>query len=183
MIAYAFLEIFWAWAVVRIFRKGKVYKAASILLALCLTATGIYDFVVILKGNGIGRRVAVHTESTLTDWLADNLKKDDLILTPEYSMNEVTMSGVMLYCGWPYYAWSAGYDTNYRAGQAVTMYTTTDPSVLKQIVEQEHITYILYQENSEFEQQKCREDVIASVYPQVFRSDDGSIRIYDTRQE
>ena len=183
MIAYAFLEIFWAWAVVRIFRRGKVYKAAAILLALCLTATGIYDFVVILKANGKGRRVAVRTESTLTDWLSDNLKKDDLILTPEYSMNEVTMSGAMMYCGWPYYAWSAGYDTNYRAAQAVIIYTTTDPVVLEQTVEQEHITYIVYEENMEFEQQQCREDVIASVYQQVFCSDDGNIRIYDTRQE
>ena len=47
---------------------------------------------------------------------------EDLLLTPEYSMSEVTMSGVMMYCGWPYYAWSAGYNTNYRAGVATEMY-------------------------------------------------------------
>ena len=49
--------------------------------------------------------------SALTEWLAENLTRNDLILTPEYSINEVTMSGVMMYMGWPYYAWSAGYDT------------------------------------------------------------------------
>ena len=49
--------------------------------------------------------------SALTDWLAENLTSEDLILTPEYSINEVTMAGVMMYMGWPYYAWSAGYDT------------------------------------------------------------------------
>ena len=52
-------------------------------------------------------------------------------------MNEVTMSGAMLYCGWPYYAWSAGYDTNYRAAQAVTIYTTSDSETLKKTVQQE----------------------------------------------
>ena len=71
--------------------------------------------------------MTVNMESSLTDWLSANLKKNDLLLTPEYTMNEVTMSGAMLYCGWPYYAWSAGYDTGYRAGQAVLMYTTDDP--------------------------------------------------------
>ncbi len=74
-------------------------------------------------------------ESSLTDWLSD-LRKNDLLI-PEYTMNEVTMSGVMMYCGWPYYAWSAGYDTNYRAGQAVLIYTTDDPEILKATVKQE----------------------------------------------
>ena len=59
-------------------------------------------------------------------------------------MNEVTMSGVMLYCGWPYYAWSAGYDTNYRADRAVEIYTATDESVLRSVVKEEKITYIRF---------------------------------------
>lgn len=90
------------------------------------------------------------------------------------------MSGVMLYCGWPYYAWSAGYDTNYRAARAVDIYTTPNADVLKQTVEKEKITYILFEENMEFEQQKCREDIIAQTYPMVYNSEDGRIRIYET---
>ena len=119
-------------------------------------------------------------ESGVTDWLSENLGKNDLLLTPQYSMNEVTMSGVMMYCGWPYYAWSAGYDTNYRAAQAVTVYTTADRQELKETVEKEHITYILFEEGMEFEQRECREDVIRSVYPEVFESEDRRIRIYET---
>ena len=112
MISYAFLAIFWAWAICSLWNRKIYGKILAAVLAICLSATGIYDFAVIVRGNGPGRRVAVNMDSDLTKWLADNLDKDDLLLTPEYSMNEVTMSGVMLYCGWPYYAWSAGYDTN-----------------------------------------------------------------------
>ena len=111
-----------------------------------------------------------------------NLHKDDLLLTPEYTMNEVTMAGVMLYCGWPYYAWSAGYDTNYRAAQAVTIYTTSDREELKDVAKREKITYILFEEGSEFEQQQCREDVIADVYEMVYETGDGRIRIYKTTE-
>ena len=95
-------------------------------------------------------------------------------------MNEVTRSGAMLYCGWPYYAWSAGYDTGYRAGQAVLIYTTDDPELLKAAVKQEKITYILFEEDMEFEQQECREDIIRETYPLVYTSEDGRIRIYET---
>lgn len=104
MISYAFLSMFWALAAVRIFQKRNFGKAVAVILTVALTATGIYDFVIILRNNGPGHRVTVSMDSALTEWLCQNLDSKDLILTPEYSINEVTMSGVMMYLGWPYYA-------------------------------------------------------------------------------
>ena len=182
MISYAFLGILWAWAVCSLWRGKVIKKILAVVLAVCLTVTGVYDFVVILKGNGYGHRIAINMNSELTAWLAENLDKNDLLLTPEYSINEVTMSGVMLYCGWPYYAWSAGYDTYYRAAQAVTIYTTSDSELLKNLVKQEKITYILYEEDSQFEGQDCREDVIVENYELVYENPGGSIRIYKTSE-
>ena len=186
MISYAFVTVFWGWIVRCVFLEGKkgwkkwAGRAAAAVLCICLSATGIYDYVIILRDNDSAHRMTVNMESSLTDWLSANLKKNDLLLPPEYAMNEVTMSGVMLYCGWPYYAWSAGYDTGYRAGQAVLMYTTDDPELLKAAVKQEKITYILFEEDMEFEQQECREDIIRETYPLVYTSEDGRIRIYET---
>ena len=186
MISYAFVTVFWGWIVRCVFLEGKnswkkwAGRAVAAVLCICLSATGIYDYVIILRDNDSAHRMTVNMESSLTDWLSANLKKNDLLLTPEYTMNEVTMSGAMLYCGWPYYAWSAGYDTGYRAGQAVLMYTTDDPELLKATVKQEKITYILFEEDMEFEQQECREDIIRETYPLVYTSEDGRIRIYET---
>ncbi len=186
MISYAFVTIFWGWIVRCVFLAGKnswkkwAGRVAAAVLCICLSATGIYDYVIILRDNDSAHRMTVNMESSLTEWLCTNLKKNDLLLTPEYTMNEVTMSGAMLYCGWPYYAWSAGYDTYYRAGQAVLMYTTDDPEVLKATVKKEKITYILFEEDMEFEQQECREDIIRETYPLVYTSEDGRIRIYET---
>ena len=180
MISYAFLTMFWAWAVVSLWRKCLAGRAGALLLSLCLTVTGVYDFVVILKDNDADHRVSVPLYSSLSQWISETLDKGDLMLTPEYSINEVTMAGEMLYCGWPYYAWSAGYDTNARAAAAVQIYTTEDQDTLRTLVAQENITYILFEEGMEFEQETCREDVIARTYPLVYRSEDGRIRIYET---
>ena len=180
MISYAFTAIFWAWALMQLFQKKILHRIVAVLLAVCLTITGIYDFVVIIRNNGPGYRVSVNMNSDLTDWLEEHLTHEDLILTPEYSINEVTMSGVMMYMGWPYYAWSAGYDTYYRAAQAKTIYSTISKEELKKLVKQEKITYILYEEGMEYEQQYCREETIASVYKLVYETEDGRIRIYET---
>ena len=187
MISYAFTAVFWGWTVRRLFLAGKtgwkkwLGRVVCGILCICLTLTGIYDYVIILRDNDSGHRVTVNMNSDLTDWLSENLHKDDLLLKPEYTMNEVTMAGVMLYCGWPYYAWSAGYDTYYRAEQAVTIYTTDDKNVLKETVKQEKITYILFEDGMSFESQECREDIIRETYPLVYTSEDGRIRIYETR--
>lgn len=187
MVAYAFTAVFWGWTVREIFLAGKtgwkkwLGRVVCGILCICLTLTGIYDYVIILRDNDSGHRVTVNMNSDLTDWLSENLHKDDLLLTPEYTMDEVTMAGVMLYCGWPYYAWSAGYDTYYRAEQAVTIYTTDDQNVLKETVKQEKITYILFEDGMSFESQECREDIIRETYPLVYTSEDGRIRIYETR--
>ncbi len=187
MISYGFTAIFWGWAMRGIFLAGKtgwkkwLGRVTCAVLCVCLTLTGIYDYVIILKDNDSGHRMTVNMNSDLTDWLSKELHKDDLLLTPEYTMNEVTMSGVMLYCGWPYYAWSAGYDTYYRAEQAVTIYTTDDQEILRETVSKEKITYILFEDGMTFESQQCREDIISATYPLVYTSEDGRIRIYETR--
>ena len=180
MISFAFGFIFWAWAVVNLW-KGRWFKRIlAAVLVICLSITGIYDFVIIIRNNGPGHRVTVHMQSELTDWLSENLTEDDLILTPEYSMNEVTMSGVMMYMGWPYYAWSAGYDTYGRADKAKKIYSSLDKDEVKALVNEESITYILFEEGMEYEQESCREDVIASVFPLVYETEDRRIRIYET---
>lgn len=180
MIAYAFLTILWAWAVVRLWDRHLPGRLAAAVLAISLTATGIYDFVVIVRDNDSAHRVSVSLNSDLTAWLRENLDHEDLILTPEYSINEVTLSGAMLYLGWPYYAWSAGYDTSYRAVKALKIYTTEDAKELARTVQKEGITYILFEEGMELDGSACREDVIAGTYPLAYQSEDGRIRIYKT---
>lgn len=180
MISYAFLAMFWAGAVCLLFRKKWQGRILAAVLTVCLTITGIYDFVIIVRDNGPGHRVTVNTNSSLTDWLAQNLDSRDLILTPEYSISEVTMAGVMLYLGWPYYAWSAGYDTYDRAEKAKEIYTSQEPERVKSLVRQEGITYILFEEGMTFEGETCIETTIKSVYRLVYQSEDRRIRIYET---
>lgn len=180
MIAYAFLAIFWSLAVLKLFQRKIGGRIVAVLLTIALSITGIYDFVVILKDNDSGHRVTVNMRSEVTEWLAQHLDHNDLILTPEYSINEVTMSGVMMYMGWPYYAWSAGYDTYDRAAKAKEIYSSTDAEAIKNLVKQEKITYVLYEEGMQYEQEACREDTIASAFTLVYESEDGRIRIYET---
>jgi hypothetical protein len=181
MISGAFLGMFWAWLLAAISRKAWYCRIVSLVLALVFLATGIYDFVIILKDNDSNHQFRVNLDSDVTLWLEENLTSQDLILTPEYAMNEVTMSGVSMYCAWPYYAWSAGYDTNQRALIATEIYTSDQPELVRELVEEEDIDYILYETDMTYEEETCREDIIEQLYPMVYQSENGRIRIYETR--
>ena len=58
--------------------------------------------------------MVVNTNSPVTEWILKNTEPDDVFLTPEWSMNRFLLTGRAMYYGWPYYAWSAGHDTNTR---------------------------------------------------------------------
>jgi hypothetical protein len=181
MISGAFLAMFWAWLLAKISRKGWYTRILAFVLAVIFMATGIYDFVIILKDNDRYHRLMVKLDSDVTLWLEENLTSQDLILTPEYAMNEVTLSGVSMYCAWPYYAWSAGYDTNQRALIATEIYTSDQPELVRELVEEEEIDYILFETDMTYEEETCREDIIEQLYPMVYQSENGRIRIYETR--
>lgn len=189
MMTFAFAGSFWADLLVRLWRKKSrgsftaAGRGAAFLLLLCLTVTGLYDMVIIIRDNDSRHRISVDLHSDTTAWLSENADSSDLVLTAQYSMNEVTLSGIMMYCGWPYYAWSAGYDTGYRSEMALRIYRETEKEQLKKLVEQEKITYIIYEEGMQIEGVDCSEDLIKQTYPLVYTSEDGRMRIYDTDSE
>lgn len=82
-------------------------------LIIPLTATGISEWCTYYNLNKRGY-VMINTESPLVDWIEENTDESDVLLTPRWSMNRVILAGRPLYYGWPYYAWSAGHDTNTR---------------------------------------------------------------------
>ncbi len=86
--------------------------AAALILLVALTGTGISEWATYININNTP--MAVNVDSPVTEWIEKNTEPDDVFLTPEWSMNRFLLSGRPMYYGWPYYAWSAGHDTNKR---------------------------------------------------------------------
>jgi len=88
-------------------------SALAIVLMVGLTGTGLSEWATYLNLNRDGYYV-VNTKSEVTEWIIENTSEDDVFLTPMWSMNRFLLTGRAMYYGWPYYAWSAGYDTYTR---------------------------------------------------------------------
>lgn len=175
IISTIFLNMMWAYALTRLWKSRNVFlRTLAVLLAITLTATGAYDLLTIY--NADKRALKIDMGSSLTEWLKENVKENDLVLTGEESMSEITLSGIMLYNGWPYYAWSAGYDTDTRAANAIEIYSSKDKEKVKELVKKEGIDYIIYEDGMTYEEHECSDEVIKKIYKCVF--EEGKTRVY-----
>ena len=153
------------------------------VLAFMLVVNGVYDFRCIVKSNGTETDFMFDTDSELTKWVMDNSDCSDIFLTDPYSINEITMGGAMLYYGWPYFAWSAGYDTWSREEKAGEMFSCREPERLKKLCSDENIRYIVYdaaiRSSTFFE---CNEETAMQTFACVYTRGEGhdAVHIYDT---
>ena len=157
-------------------------KVLAVVVALLLTATGLYDYTIIIRDNDDKHCITVDTTSDLTAYAKENFTNADLILSGPDSVSELTVSGCRLYCGWPYYAWSAGYDTDARFDLAKQMYTSMSAEDLLETVKAEGITYILYENNMYYDDVPANEEPIQEICDLVFASDNGLYRLYKVRE-
>jgi len=185
MMSLMLVSMFAAIVLTNLFKSGDWLKrAVAIVLLFVLTATGVYDLTTVVKRNE--NYLVFSYDDPVTNWIAENATCDDIFLTPYYSLNNVVMGCAMLYYGWPYYAWSAGYDTYSREREVKKMYEASSVDKLDALVEEHNIRYIIVDHDcrtsSEYD---VREDVIEAAYESVFEHDTGDwmVRIFDTTKE
>lgn len=185
MLSLMFVGIFSAYLIAWLwYKKDWLIRLMALFLVVLLTATGVYDYTIVLKRNKNFLSYALN--DPVTEWIAENATCDDMFLTPYYSLNNVVLGGAMLYYGWPYYAWSAGYDTFARAEEVRQMYEASTVEELSALIEQNNIRYIIIDRDCRTSSEyMVREDVIEAAYEAVFEHDTGewAVRIFDTKKK
>ena len=122
-------------------------------------------------------------EDELTAWIRENATAQDIFLTSNYALNNVVLGGAMLFDGWQYFAWSAGYDTELRDIMVREMYEADSPEQLRTLVEQNNIRFIIVDyDNRVSMEYEVREDIIERTFLAVYSQGEGDQRttIYDT---
>jgi hypothetical protein len=186
MMSCILLGIIAAAVIMKIFeRKELISGIVGILLIFLLTATGIYDFITVLQKNTPNSAVVLDLDNELTAWINENSRSQDIFLTSNYSINQVVLGGAMLYEGWPYFPWSAGYDTDYRTAQVKLMYEAKTPEELRKLVKKNNIRYIIVDnDNRSSEDYFVNEANISDTFECVYTigEEEGKTAVYDSQK-
>ena len=185
MMSCALLGIFAADLIIRLLNRGDIIvRSLSVLLIILLTSTGIYDFITVLRKNVPDNAIVLNLEDPLTQWIHRNSDSKDIFLTSNYAINQVVLGGAMLYNGWQYFAWSAGYDTAYRDQMVKQMYEANTVKELYHLVKENNIRFIIIdRDNRISESYDLNEETIHKAYECVYQQGEGEwkLSIYDTQ--
>ncbi|MBR3306296.1 MAG: hypothetical protein IKI75_03450 [Lachnospiraceae bacterium] len=109
-------------------------------LALIFTVTGMCEYNI--NRNMDKYKMEYEMNDGLREWVNKEAEPGAVWLSDRCSLNRLVLCGVRLYYGWPYYAWSAGYDTFAREETVVELFALRNPEALKSRLKDEGIRYV-----------------------------------------
>ena len=149
------------------------------ILVGILILSGLIDFLVIVNDTK-GPLPDVGNNQTAT-WIAANTPKDAIFLNSSFLYHPASLAGRKVFLGWPYFAWSAGYDTNKRMTEMKTMYESKNPKVFCPLFKQHNISYVTVEDTkSDPNLPRIDTNYFKTLARPVFTDTGGDTRIYTT---
>lgn len=186
MLSLMLLSIYAAIVLVKIFQSKQILlKVITILTIITMTATGFYDYITVIRRNNPKNALVLNLNNSLTNWVIDNTSAKDTILSSPYALNEVVLGGGMLYCGWTYFGYTAGYDTFGREDKVKEMFEADTPESLHNLILRNKIHFIIVDKDCrDSDIYEVNEENIRATYQVVYEEGEGEWKrtIYDTRK-
>ena len=142
-------------------------KFTAIAATLLIIPGGLIDFFPI---HNTGWSDVTYKNDPLIDWLNKNTTPREIFLTDRFVNHPILMAGRRVFCGWPYYAWSAGYDAGKRDRVYIDLFETRDPWKLYRLLKENGITYVAFDgavRQASFIK-RPNEQVYATYFPKIF---------------
>src|SRR6266481_945531 len=141
-------------------------KFAAIVTTLLIIPGGIIDFFPI---HNTGWSEVAYRNDPLIDWLNKNTTPRDIFLSDRFVNHPILMAGRRVFYGWPYYAWSAGYNASNRDRVYTELFENRDPWKVYRLLKENGISYVAY-DNAVRQAQfikRPNQELYATYFPKV----------------
>lgn len=101
--------MFSAYFLYYLFKKSIFTKSLTVIIFTILILSGIIDFFPVYNDSKI--TLADYPISPDIKWIKDNTPRNSIFLNSQYLYDPASLAGRKIFLGWPYFSWSAGYDT------------------------------------------------------------------------
>jgi len=142
-------------------------KVVALGLFLLIIPGGLIDFFPI---HNTGWSEVAYKNDPLIDWLNKNTTPRDIFLTDRFVNHPILMAGRRILYGWPYYAWSAGYNASKYDRRYTELFESKDPWKVFRLLKENGITYVAY-DNAVRQGQfikRPNQQLYATYFPKVF---------------
>ncbi len=166
-----------SYLLVILWRKKIAGKIVTGVLLVLLTLTGIIDLFPILNDRYITLEDIPNNK--VATFINKSTPKDAVFLNGSYLFDPASLAGRKIYLGWPYFSWSAGYDTTSRNARMKQLLSPSDKRSLCDSLAQEKIDYIELQNPTPLEEFVINYKFFEENFQKILSDTKTNITIYD----
>lgn len=133
-------NMFSACTIVYFWKKSFILKPIVFVLFILLTLSGIIDFFPVYNDSKI--TLSDYPINKDIKWIKDNTPGNSVFLNSQYLYDSASLAGRKIFLGWPYFPWSAGYDTNTRGDELKQILSSTDKKNACILLSENKIDYL-----------------------------------------
>lgn len=139
-------NLFSAFVLVKLF-KWDFLKPFVVLFFILLTLSGIIDFFAI-KNDKI-YKLEDHPKNADVNWVVSNTPRNAVFLNSTYLYPAASIAGRKAFMGWPYFAWSQGYNTQKRTDEIKSILREKEKKVVCEYLTKNKIDFVALDRPSE----------------------------------
>lgn len=129
-----------AYVLYLLWKKSFLLKPLVILLFFLLTFSGIVDFFPIANDGKI--RIADYKVNSDVMWILNHTPKNSVFLNTTLFLPQESIAGRKIFLGWPYFAWSQGYDTDKRGKIRDRILSSISKNEICNLLQENDLSYI-----------------------------------------
>jgi len=133
-------NIFVANLLINIYSKNILGKFVFLILFPFLVLSGLIDIFPILNDTHL--KISDSPNDKRVAFIKEYTPKNSVFLNAKFLYDPASLAGRKIYLGWPYFSWSAGYDTDKRYSSMKIMLSVENENNLCSLLLDEGINYI-----------------------------------------
>lgn len=170
-------NVFAAYSIYNLWKHSLVGKAAAIFYLILMTLSGVIDLFPIK--NDVYAEIKDGKGNDVQEFIIKNTSPNAVFLNAYYTYDPASLAGRKIFFGWPYFSWSAGYETGPRSQQVINILDPLSKTAACRLFVQENISYVEIAETKQFENSNFNPSFFQENFVMIYKSPQNKIKIYD----
>ena len=170
-------NIFAAYSIYNLWKHSLIGKTVAIFYLILMTLSGVIDIFPIK--NDVYAELEDGKNNNVEQFIIKNTPPNAVFLNAYYTYDPASLAGRKIFFGWPYFSWSAGYETGPRSQQITNILDPPNKGSACRIFAQENISYLEIPETKQFENSNFNPGFFQKNFILIYESPQDKIKIYD----
>lgn len=132
--------MFSSYFLIKLWKRGILLKSIVVILFFFLILSGTIDFFPIYNDSKV--TLPDYPINPDVKWVIQNTPPSSVFLNTQYLYDPASLAGRKIFLGWPYFPWSAGYDTLTRDNLRMNLLNSDDVNLFCKEISRYNINYV-----------------------------------------